>query len=321
MLAERSPACKSRLYRARMSRYRDIRRFVQRAISAASLVLMTVVGGSILTATAVASSNAGAATIPTCNANTLLLNISFNGPSDPSGAIVLQGQTERTCKITGQPHVDVFTSSNRKLNLSESMFEFTPRLAPPAAPIVISTAQPWAVVEMRWCGFPAKYSRVSVRFPGWTRAIVIKESAIFFEPPPCRRLGASQLAVDDVRRLSAAGITGRHSHVVVSPSSDLHNGEKVRVTVSGFGLGAKFFVSECAAATDVSPGGCGGQLALQDFGLTNMIGDGSYVVTVKNVAAIGLSPKGPFRMCAANCVLTVTGGGGGANSYAPIRFG
>jgi hypothetical protein len=315
-----SPACKWRLYGAHMSRFRDIRRFVQRALSAPTIALITVASASIVAPMSVVTPYAGASTVPTCTANDVLENVVFNGPGNPSGAIVIQGLTKQTCELSGQPRVGVFTSSHRPLKLTESMFEFAPTLAPPAAPILISPSHPWAVVEMRWCGFRSRYSRMDLRFPGWTHSFSIEESTIAFEPPACRQSGASQLAVDDVRRLSAEGIAGRRPRVSVSPSSNLRDGEKVRVTVSGFGLGAKFFVSECADSQDVSPGGCGEQLALQNFGLTNMIGDGSYVVTVKNVAATGPSPNGPIRTCLNSCVLVATGGEGGASSYATLRF-
>lgn len=311
----------SPLYPARMSRSRDMFHLGQRALGALSLALMAVVGALIVTPATFDISYAGASRVPACNANALLVSVDFNGPENPSGAIVIQGRTKRTCEISGQPQVDAFTSSNRELRLTESMFEFTPKLAPPAAPILISASHLWAVVEMRWCGFPTEYSRVGIRFRGWTHSVILKETTIGFEPPVCRHSGASQLAVDVVRRLSAMGIAGRPSHVRVTPSSNLRSGEKVRVTVSGFGVGAKFFVSECADAKDVSLGGCGGQLALQNFGLTNMIGAGSYVFTVKNVAPKGLSPDGPFLKCVSNCVLMATGGIGGANSYATLRFG
>jgi hypothetical protein len=294
---------------------------LRRVLGALSVALTTVVGALIVTPATLDTSYAGASSVPACNADALLMNVDFNGPGNPSGAIVIQGLTKRTCEISGQPQVDAFTSSNRELKLTESMFEFTPKLAPPPAPILISASHPWAVVEMRWCGFPASYSRVGIRFRGWTHSLSVKETTIAFEPPACSQSGASQLAVDVVRRLSAMGIAGRPSHVTVTPSFNLRNGEKVRVTVSSFGLGAKFFVSECADAKDVNPAGCGGQLALQIFGLTNMIGDGSYVVTVKNVAATGRSPKGPFVACVSDCVLMATSGEGGANSYAALGFG
>jgi hypothetical protein len=303
-----------------MSRLRDRCRFLPRPLGATWVALMIVAGAAVLPSSVV-SPYAGASTVRICNVNALQVDVDFNGPGNPSGAMVLQDLTKQTCEISGQPQVEVFTSSHRELKLSESMFEYTPSLPPPDAPIIISASHDWAVVEMRWCGFPTRYSRVDIRFPGWKHSVIIKESTIEFEPPSCRHSGASQLAVDDVRRLNAQGIAGRHSHVTVTPSSNLRNGEKVRVTVSGFGLGAKFFVSECANAKDVSAAGCGGQLALQDFGLTNMIGNGSYVVTVKNAAATGPSPTKPFLTCVESCVLVATGGEGGANSYAPLHFG
>ena len=307
------------VYPARMSRLRDRCRFLRHALGAITVALTIAVGATALPSV-VATANVGASPVRTCNVNALQMNVDFDGPGNPSGAIVLQDLTKQTCEISGQPLVEVFSSSHHELKLSESMFEFSPRLSSPG-PVIISASHAWAVVEMRWCGFPARYSRVDVRFPGWTHSVLINESTIEFEPPACRHSGPPQMAVDDVRRLSAQGIAGRHSHVSVTPSSQLRNGQKVRVTVSGFGLGAKFFVSECADATDVTAAGCGGQLALQDFGLTNMIGDGSYVVTLKNVAATGTSPSGPFRTCVDTCVLVATGGEGGASSYARLSFG
>lgn len=281
---------------------------------------MLVTGAITVPLSSALAPYAGASTVGACNVNDLLMKVDFNGPASPSGAIILQDLTKRACEISGQPHVQVFSSSHRELKLSESMFEFTPRLPPPQGPVTISASHAWAVVEMRWCGFPTRYSRVDIRFPGWTHSVLIKESSIEFEPPACRHSGTSQLAVDDVRELSARGIAGRSAHVTVTPSSHLRDGETVRVTVSGFGLGAKFFVSECADAKEISAAGCGGQLALQDFGLTNMIGGGSYVVTVKNVAATGRSSTGPVKACVHACVLVATGGEGGARSYATLNF-
>lgn len=290
----------------------------RRALDASLSALMTVVVTLIPVLFDVP--HARASTSPVCNAHALLVNLDFDGPGNPSGAMVIQPLTKGICELSGQPQIEVFTSSHRKLKLSESTFEFTPRLPPPASPILLSPTHPWAVVEMSWCGFAAKYSQIDVRFPGWKHFLAVNQN-IGFDPPACVGTRASQLAIDVIRRLTARGIAGRHSHVAVTPSSILRNGEKVRVSVSGFGLGAKFFVSECANAQEVNPAGCGGQLALQSFGLTNMIGDGSSVVTVRNRAATGLSPKGPFLACLRNCVLVATSGEGGASSYATLRFG
>jgi len=296
-----------------------VRRFLVRQVGL-WVAFATLTAALIAIPGSVTGPYTGASTIPTCGVNTLQVNVEFNGPGNPSGAIVLQPLTNRTCELSGQPRVEAFTASNRELKLPESMFEFTPPLRAPSAPIVISPSHPWAVVEMRWCGFPSPYSRVGIRFPGWASWLSVKEAAIEYEPPACLRSGARQLAVDVVRRFSARGIAGRESHVTVRPSSNLRNGEKVRVNVSGFGLGAKFFVSECADVHDVNPAGCGGQSALQNFGLTNMMGAGSYVITVKNVAATGRSPGGPFLPCATTCVVVATGGEGGAHSHATLRF-
>jgi len=56
--------------------------------------------------------------------------------------------------------------------------------------------------------------------------------------------------------------------VVVSPSTGLHDGQGVTVSVKGFEPTRKFYLSECDEPTQVNRLGCGAQLAAQPFGLT-----------------------------------------------------
>lgn len=72
--------------------------------------------------------------------------------------------------------------------------------------------------------------------------------------------------------------------VVVTPSTNLVDGEKVKVTVTGFGEGGKFFLSECATAADASSAGCGEQLAAQPFIITDDSGDGTETFSVSAVS-------------------------------------
>jgi hypothetical protein len=177
---------------------------------------------------------------------------------------------------------------------------------------------------MSWCGFPSSYSRIGLRFRGWQHSFSIKAVSIApqsFTPPACSDKHKSQLAVDSVRKLTPKGIAGRSPTVTVNPSNHLHNGEKVTVTVTGFGLGTKFFLSECASVKDVNSRGCGEQLAGQPFGLTNMIGTGSYDFDVTSTAAAKTNQPRPNYSCSDDCVLVVTGGSGGSVFYAKVGFG
>jgi len=91
------------------------------------------------------------------------------------------------------------------------------------------------------------------------------------------------------------------------------------VSVTGFDSGGKFFISECASASDANSAGCGRQLAAQPFGVANNIGSGSYTFTVSTSA--GIKPYNKARsLCADQCVIVATVGIGYGFAYAPIEF-
>lgn len=283
------------------------------ALAALAFALTLVAWASISVDIPFSTVRSGAATVPTCLPNQLNIAIDFNGPGNPDGAIVLNTSANQKCVLSGQPGLTFFNSSNRQLKLSESGFQFSPALPAPRSPILLTPSTPWAIVEMSWCSFPGTFSRVGLRFRGWRHSLSIKENTFgaasfaSFTPPTCTSKGKSSLPVDVVRKLTAKGIAGRTPTVTVSPSSNLHNGEKVRVTVSGFDIGAKFFLSECANVRDVNSGGCGQQLATQPFGLTNMLGTGSYDFDVTSLAATKAYHLRPLYRCRDNCVLVATG--------------
>jgi hypothetical protein len=283
------------------------------ALGASTLALFMVAGVSMATPSTELTSSSGASTLPTCSSGTLQVSVVFNGHGDPNGAMVLNTNSNGTCMLSGQPALKVFNSLNQQVKLTESKFHFSPDLQRPTAPILLSRSAPWAVVEMSWCGLPMSYSRIGVRFSGWKESLTIKATSfapISFIPPACPYTRNSHLAVDFVRKLT----------LTVSPNTNLRSGEQVKVTVTGFGLGAKFFLSECAGANDVSDGGCGPQWALQPFGLANMIGSGSYTFVVRSTAASEPFHLAPSYRCSNNCVLMATGGGGGSVSYSRLSF-
>lgn len=108
--------------------------------------------------------------------------------------------------------------------------------------------------------------------------------------------------------------------VTVTPSRNLRNGQKVTVSVTGFDSGGKFFLSECASASDVNSAGCGPGLAGQPFGvINNTKGVGSYPFAVS--AAAAAKPEGKATVqCTNQCVIVATVGIGYGFAYAPIGF-
>jgi Neocarzinostatin family len=123
-------------------------------------------------------------------------------------------------------------------------------------------------------------------------------------PPP---LGSQAVAVDPT--------------VTVTPESGLVDGQPVRVTVAGFGVGGKVFLSECDAAEDANALGCGQQLAAQPFVVTSSdrSGAASFVVTT----SAATKPYDPTvgAPCTQRCVIVATQGGDGAWAVAAIAFG
>ncbi len=83
--------------------------------------------------------------------------------------------------------------------------------------------------------------------------------------------------------------------VVVTPSSGLKNGEAVQVSVTGFGQGGEFRVSECASAADANSYGCGPQLSAQTLGVTDNAGRGTVTYKVSR-SAFAHSLKSPYGL-------------------------
>jgi hypothetical protein len=92
----------------------------------------------------------------------------------------------------------------------------------------------------------------------------------------------------------------------ISPTTNLHGGESVRVSVAGFPPG-KAYLSECASVADVNPLGCGAQLAAQPF-VEVENGTGSTIFTVSNQAASNPLSAEPTARCTNQCVLVATSG-------------
>jgi hypothetical protein len=239
------------------------------------------------------------------------------------GAVFLQNISSHDCSLFGQPIIRIFNRAGTKLNRSESLYRWAPPLPRPRSPIMLTSSSSSAVVEWDWCGFATSYKRIDIEFGGWKRPVEIlssSESPGFYSAPACKRTSESRLTVDYVRGLGPKGISGLPQVVRVVPASDLHNGEKVTVFVSGFWPEAKFWLSECAEAADArGPPGCGVQLAAEPFGMAGVTGNGTYTFTVQSRAATKPFTAGKTVLCTDQCVLMATSVSG-VTAFASISF-
>jgi hypothetical protein len=109
--------------------------------------------------------------------------------------------------------------------------------------------------------------------------------------------------------------------VTVTPSAGLTGGQQVQVRVTGFGVGGKVFLSECANAAAANEAGCGVQLAAQPFILTDESRNGSGTFAV--LASASAAPYNNFARlapCSTACVLVATSGIGGGFAYTTLSF-
>lgn len=263
------------------------------------------------------------ATTPVCAPAALQTMLDFNAPGNPYADLAVNTTTPQTCVLSGHPTIHLFSAARRPLAFTETPYRWTPALATPRRPILLTPSQPWAVVEMAWCGFPRAPSRMTIDFPGWRRPLSVGAATFTpsaFRPPACHGGSTNRIALDVVRKLGPRGITGRKPVLNVTPATDLHSGETVTVRVRGLDISAKFFLSECATAADANEGGCGEQLAAQPFGLTDVTGSGRYTFIVSDRA--GTKPYGGSDTvaCRRGCVLVATGGLDSSFASASLRF-
>ena len=115
-------------------------------------------------------------------------------------------------------------------------------------------------------------------------------------------------------------LTVSDPQVSVTPSGQLVEGRLVVVRVTGFGVGGKVWVSECATASSANDLGCGAQLAAQTLIATNGNRAGYAAFTIHAQAQAGPFNTGPIEACSDQCVIVATLGGGFAFAYAGISF-
>jgi hypothetical protein len=218
---------------------------------------VVVVVSLIVVSPSLRGPSAGASSVPRCTAGQLQISVVPDGPRNSHGAVFLSDVASQDCSLAGQPALRVFDQSGRELNRSESLYRWTPPLPRPISPIVMTgtatkSSGVSAVVEFDWCGFGDGNKRFEIGFAGSKKPFVVRTvaeaPATAFVSPACSNGSTTQLTVDYVRELGSEGIVGLSHSVRVSPSTSLHNGEKVRVSVSGFWPGGKFWLAECSTA-------------------------------------------------------------------------
>ena len=108
--------------------------------------------------------------------------------------------------------------------------------------------------------------------------------------------------------------------VLVSPGTGLFDGQEVLVTVTGFGIGGKVWLSQCATGSNANDEGCGKQLPEQTLLVTDDSGGGSVALQVQSSAAAQPNNLTNLDPCVNNCVLVATEGSGYGFAVASLHF-
>jgi hypothetical protein len=132
-------------------------------------------------------------------------------------------------------------------------------------------------------------------------------------PVPSASVVATASPTELVPALTATAPT-----VTIRPDGPYRDGEVISVSVGGFGVGSKIWLSECASSSVASDLGCGAELAAQPFLVTTEDGSGTGAFTIASQAADqSLRPR-PAVPCADRCVIVATLGSGYPFAMAPI---
>jgi hypothetical protein len=110
--------------------------------------------------------------------------------------------------------------------------------------------------------------------------------------------------------------------VTATPSSALHDGDRVQVQVRGFDPNERVRLSECASPQAINMAGCGLQPAQQPFLDLGDHGEGTINFVVANTASSGPVSQGESVKCSDQCVLVAVGVSESVSSaaYSPLSF-
>jgi prolyl-tRNA editing enzyme YbaK/EbsC (Cys-tRNA(Pro) deacylase) len=119
---------------------------------------------------------------------------------------------------------------------------------------------------------------------------------------------------------SVPALTVDHPTVTVTPATGLVDGQLVRISVVGFGVGGTVRLSECASAAAATDLGCGAQLAAQTLLATDDARAGSALFIVHAAASGRPLAEAPASPCGPSCVVVATLGDGYPFALAPMAF-
>jgi len=172
--------------------------------------------------------------------------------------------------------------------------------------LAIATTVVLPLVLMAACGGPAKSSLM----PG-------KHSATSYVP-------STTSASTSTATSSTEPVPALQTHnptVTVAPATGLFDNQDVLVTVTGFGIGGKVWLSECASISDANDAGCGQQLPEQPFLGTDDSGTGTIAFQLQSSASAQRYNLVDLVPCVDNCVVVATVGiGFGFASSATLHF-
>lgn len=146
-------------------------------------------------------------------------------------------------------------------------------------------------------------------------ALVVAGCTTVQQPAPRPSMTPSPSRDTDVPAL-----TVENPAVAVNPATNLVDGQSVTITLTGFGVGGKVFLSECTSVAVATSLGCGTELARQPFLVTDDSRAGTGTFTVRSTAAAGPQGLAPIQVCTESCVIVATLGNGYAFVTAPISF-
>jgi hypothetical protein len=120
---------------------------------------------------------------------------------------------------------------------------------------------------------------------------------------------------------SVPAITVDNPAMTISPRINLQDGQTVVVTVTGFGVGGKVWLSECATAADVTGLGCRLPLSDQPLLVTDDNRTGTATFAVRANAAVGQTVPAVTKPCVDQCVIVATLGAAAGYAIGSMRFG
>jgi hypothetical protein len=107
---------------------------------------------------------------------------------------------------------------------------------------------------------------------------------------------------------------------MVSPAAGLFDDQEVLVTVNGFGIGGKVWLSQCASGSNANDQGCGSGLPEQMLLVTDDNGAGWVDFPVQTSAANQPNNLTNLDPCVDTCVLVATEGDGYRFAIASLNF-